>query len=319
MRLKIIAGNLAVVVLLGLAAYLFVGEPARSDLLGRARGQDRQRSRAVRALVPAVGARVRRSGRRARGRAPGARRVRRARRRQPPHARLRSGRSDRRPGSPIPARGERGGPDIVVIVDESRQGDRAQRRAQRDVRQAARCRRSRRWRRRCATALPRHDVWLEQQEKKLLQTAIAPIRSDTGTVLGALVVGYDLSNGVARREAQMLDRDIAFLVDGKVYSSSLDGGAVARSARRSCSARRPARPTACSAARSRVEPAVARHARRRGVHGRDRAPADGAVACRSRSRCSATAPSSSSWSSIVERDPDPDRARRGAGRRSTAS
>jgi hypothetical protein len=59
----------------------------------------------------------------------------------------------------------------------------------------------------------------------VLQTAIAPIRSDQGTVLGALIVGYDLSNGVARREEQTLERDIAFLVDGKVYSSSLEGGA----------------------------------------------------------------------------------------------
>jgi hypothetical protein len=74
--------------------------------------------------------------------------------------------------------------------------------------------------------IPRHDVWTEQQEKKLLQTAVAPIRSEAGTLLGALVVGYDLSNGVARREGNMLDRDIAFLVEGKVYSSSLDGTAV---------------------------------------------------------------------------------------------
>jgi hypothetical protein len=45
MRLKIIAGNLAVVVLLGLAAYLFVSTQLRSQLLGRLEnklGSDRE-------------------------------------------------------------------------------------------------------------------------------------------------------------------------------------------------------------------------------------------------------------------------------------
>jgi hypothetical protein len=70
---------------------------------------------------------------------------------------------------------------------------------------------------------PIHDVWIEEQEKKMLETAVAPIRGDGGAVLGALVAGYDISNGVARRAGAMLDRDIAFLVEGKVYSSSLEG------------------------------------------------------------------------------------------------
>src|SRR5262245_35545244 len=39
MRLKIIAGNLALVVLLGLAAYAFVGGQLRADLLGRLEGR----------------------------------------------------------------------------------------------------------------------------------------------------------------------------------------------------------------------------------------------------------------------------------------
>jgi methyl-accepting chemotaxis protein len=72
------------------------------------------------------------------------------------------------------------------------------------------------------TGSSRHDVWLEEEQKKLLQTAIAPIRAETGSVLGALIVGYDLSNGVATSEGKLLGRDIAFIVDGKVYSSSLD-------------------------------------------------------------------------------------------------
>jgi len=37
---------------------------------------------------------------------------------------------------------------------------------------------------------------------------------------GALVVGYDLSNGLAKELGTVVDRDIAFVVDGKVYSST---------------------------------------------------------------------------------------------------
>jgi hypothetical protein len=72
---------------------------------------------------------------------------------------------------------------------------------------------------------PAHDIWQESQEKKLLETAIAPIRAESGTILGALVVGYDLSNGVAKREAALLGRDVAFLTEGGLYSSSLDSAA----------------------------------------------------------------------------------------------
>ena len=123
-----------------------------------------------------------------------------------------------------PARGGRGRPDIVVIVDET--GKAIARDGARNVMfgkllspqlpalAAA-----------LSNGKPVHDVWIEEQEHKLLQTAIAPIRSDAGTTLGALIVGYDLSNGVARREGAMLERDIAFLTEGNVYSSSLEGSA----------------------------------------------------------------------------------------------
>jgi HAMP domain-containing protein len=123
-----------------------------------------------------------------------------------------------------PARGQRGGPDIVVIVDET--GKAIARNGARNVMfgeplagQIPALAQTLR------DGQPRHDVWAERRENKLLQTAVAPIRGDTGTVIGALVVGYDLSNGVARREGGMLARDVAFLAEGKVYSSSLDGGA----------------------------------------------------------------------------------------------
>jgi hypothetical protein len=224
MRLKIIAGNLAVVVLLGLAAYLFVSTQLRSQLLGRLEnklGSDRElfeRSFRLSALEFLDLVTARASERQVRDVFAGldlnSRRTRAYEAAEATAAWLAD-----------PARGRLGGPDIVVVVDET--GKAIARNGARNVMfdqplapqipalaQALN------------DGLPRHDVWTEQQEKKLLQTAVAPIRGETGSVLGALVVGYDLSNGVARREGQMLDRDVAFLVEGKVYSSSLDGGAV---------------------------------------------------------------------------------------------
>jgi hypothetical protein len=66
-----------------------------------------------------------------------------------------------------------------------------------------------------------HDVWRKEDEGKLMQVAAAAIRSESGTVIGALVVAYDVSNGFASSEARLLGRDVAFITDQRVYSSSL--------------------------------------------------------------------------------------------------
>jgi hypothetical protein len=224
MRLKIIAGNLAVVLLLGLAAYLFVGQQLRIDLLSRLEskiGTDRElfdRSFRLSALEFLERVTQRASERQMRdvfgGLDQDSRRTRAYEAAEATAAWLAD-----------PARGERGGPDIVVIVDET--GKAIARNGARNVMfgQALSAEMPA-----LATVLsagrPIHDVWLEQQEKKALETAVAPIRSDSGAILGALVVGYDISNGVAKREGAMLARDIAFLVDDKVYSSSLEGDAM---------------------------------------------------------------------------------------------
>jgi hypothetical protein len=121
-----------------------------------------------------------------------------------------------------PARG-RGTPDIVVVVDET--GRAVARNGARNVM----------FGKALIPSMPAlgltlktgnsaHDVWLEDEQKKVLQAAIAPIRAESGTVLGALIVGYDLSNGLAASEGKLLGRDVAFIVDNKVYSSSLEGG-----------------------------------------------------------------------------------------------
>ncbi|MCB9591303.1 MAG: hypothetical protein H6719_01115 [Sandaracinaceae bacterium] len=72
------------------------------------------------------------------------------------------------------------------------------------------------------------DVWeFSSGQEKILQAAIAAIVDpENGRPMGAIVVGYDLSNGMASRAAQLLGRDIAFVHGDVVYSSSLEGDAV---------------------------------------------------------------------------------------------
>lgn len=74
---------------------------------------------------------------------------------------------------------------------------------------------------------PRHDGWITTDDNKLMQVAVAPVRNESGGVIGALVVGYELSNGLAAHESSVLGCDVAFVVEGRVNSSSLEGPAAA--------------------------------------------------------------------------------------------
>lgn len=74
-------------------------------------------------------------------------------------------------------------------------------------------------------------IWQKDDENKVLQIAVAPIRGDDNRVLGALLAGYDVSNGLARSEADLLGRDVAFLLGDRVYSSSLEQGTETESLR----------------------------------------------------------------------------------------
>ena len=81
------------------------------------------------------------------------------------------------------------------------------------------------------TGEPAIDVWtFSAGQDKLLQTAIAPIRDANGAIAGALIVGYDMSNGMAQRAGEPLGCDVAFFVDGAVYSSSVSDVAPLRAA-----------------------------------------------------------------------------------------
>lgn len=223
MRLKIVAGNLAVVVLLGLVAYFTVSSQVRNVSTNQLEADiDNDRvlfDRSFRLSTLEFESRVaeRASSRQLRDVFGGldldSRRTRAYEAAEATHAWFGD-----------PARGGRGAPDIVVVVDETGTG--IARNGARNVLFGTPLAPSiPALVRALRTGQPQHDVWLESEQSKVLQTAVAPIRSETGTMLGALIVAYDLSNGFAKSEASVLSRDIAFVVDGKVYSSSLDGSA----------------------------------------------------------------------------------------------
>lgn len=69
--------------------------------------------------------------------------------------------------------------------------------------------------------IPRHDAWVQDSDDKLLHIAVGQIRNAEGTPLGVLLVGYEISNGFAEHEADVIGRDVAFLTADAVYSSSL--------------------------------------------------------------------------------------------------
>ncbi len=120
-----------------------------------------------------------------------------------------------------PARGHGGPPELVAITDD--QGRVVARNADR----------TRMYNEDLASELPAitlalhgnpsADVWQKQDENKALLIAVAPIRNSDGSVVGTLLVGYDLSNGFASTEADLLGREVAFVSNDTVYSSSLDG------------------------------------------------------------------------------------------------
>ncbi|MEY4509050.1 MAG: hypothetical protein RLZZ450_1172 [Pseudomonadota bacterium] len=220
MRLKIIAGNLVAVLLLGLVSYTVVGSDLRHGVTSKLLAQigndqvlldrslrltalefvDDVKQRAGDSDLRNVFSALDEEGRRTRAYEA----------------------AERSAGwFGDPARGPRGRPVIVVITDDTgkvlaRDSDR-----------------NRMYGSQLDASLPavratvrdgeaRHDVWKKPDEGKLLEISTAAIRGDSGQIVGSLLVGYDLSNGLAQSEGKRLGgRDVAFLVDDKVYSSSL--------------------------------------------------------------------------------------------------
>lgn len=113
-----------------------------------------------------------------------------------------------------------GAPDIVAVIDDrglvvARNADR-NRMYQQDLRAVQAVARALRG----ETAT---GIWQKEDEQKVLQIAVAPIQHE-GRILGVLLVGYDVSNALARSEGQLLGRDVAFVLGDRVYSGSLDEG-----------------------------------------------------------------------------------------------
>ncbi len=120
-----------------------------------------------------------------------------------------------------PARGHGGPPELVAITDDqghvvARNADRNRMYGQdlgHDLPAVALA----------LTGEPGADVWVKTDENKVLVIAVSPIRGSDGRIVGTLLVGYDLSNGFATAESQVLGRDVAFVANDVVVSSSLSG------------------------------------------------------------------------------------------------
>ena len=219
MRLKIIAGNLVAVLLLGLVSYAVVSGDLKQQLASKVLAQIGNDQMLLERSLRASGLEFVNLVKQRAGDADmlavfGAL--------DEPGRRTRAFDAAERTAAWMgdPARGARGTPDMVVIADDSgkvlaRNSDR-----------------NRMYGMKLAEALPaarltlqdgdaRHDVWIKADEGKLLQLGVASIRGAGGQISGILVVGYDLSNGLASSEGKRLGgREVAFLIDDKMYSTS---------------------------------------------------------------------------------------------------
>ncbi len=118
-----------------------------------------------------------------------------------------------------PARGMGGRPELVLITDENG------RVLARDLDP------ERMFDTQLAQSLPilrdvlegraRNTLWRQRSDNKVLRVVAAPIRSEDGRVIGALMVGYDLSNGFAEAQAALLAHGaVGYVVEGALYSAS---------------------------------------------------------------------------------------------------
>lgn len=72
-----------------------------------------------------------------------------------------------------------------------------------------------------------HDLWY--WNNFLLDVAIAPIYNDDRTVVGALLVGFDISSGEAERDREVFGADVVYLLrendQWRIHSASIEAGA----------------------------------------------------------------------------------------------
>lgn len=216
MRLKIIAGNLAVLVFLGLVVYLYGSKVLSSDLNARldsevaADAELLEQSWRIEAMDLLAQVTSRTEGSDA---AQALRGLDDLGRRRAAHAFA----NDVSRWFGDPARGRVGRPDIVAVTDVAGELLARDQNPNQDVGRSI-----------VAEVPALRDVlsgsdmsgkW--RYGSKLLRVAMSPIRNDAGGVIGALVVGYDVSNGVAERHANLLGHEVAFVDGDQVYSASV--------------------------------------------------------------------------------------------------
>jgi hypothetical protein len=216
MRLKLIAGNLIIVALVGLGSYVVVRTELRAEL--------------VRALKDGIGDDSELFGRS--WRADGARLAdsvsRRAASRAVQQVFTASGEANQRRRAfeaaqsvsrwfQDPARGRHERPSIVAVIDETgrviaRDTDPNRMFGEPLLGQLPALRGV------FKRGSARYGVW--RQDSALLQVGVAPVRNEEGGIVGALLVGYDLSNGYAKRESEVIGHELLFLTEEGVYSTS---------------------------------------------------------------------------------------------------
>ena len=216
MRLKLIAGNLVIVLLVGLGSYLVVRTQLRAELSSTLEEGIRADSELFARSWRADGARLV-DGVSNRAASNSVRNVFTA----SGEAKRRGEAFDAAQGVSKwfqdPARERRERPHIVAVIDETgrviaRDTDPNRMFGQPLLNEVPVLREV------LKRGAPQHGVW--QHGDKLLQVGVAAVRNEQGGVVGALLVGYDLSNGFAQQEAAVIGHDLLFITTDRIYSTS---------------------------------------------------------------------------------------------------
>ncbi|MBT8450523.1 MAG: cache domain-containing protein [Deltaproteobacteria bacterium] len=216
MRLKLIAGNLVIVLLVGLGSYLVVRTQLRAELSRRLEDRIGDDSELFARSWRADGARLA-DGVGSRARSNSVRNVFSALGEANQRRRAFEAAQDVSKWFQDPARGRGERPHIVAVIDETgrviaRDTDRNRMYGEPLLSRVPVLRRV------LQRGTSRYAVW--EHEDKLLQLGVAAVRNDQGGVVGALLVGYDLSNGFAKQEARLIGHDLLFVMGEGIYSTS---------------------------------------------------------------------------------------------------